>query len=105
MMMRHVFLLLFLLALALPALTPSAQAEASTPAANCHDAMPAGTPHQRPDSDGGKASGHVCIGCVAHPAAGALAVPTRFGSISPHIAAITALAGADILPSTPPPRT
>ena len=104
-MLRHLSLLLFLLALALPALTPSAQAETSTSAANCHDAMPAGTPHQRPDGDGGKASGHVCIGCVAHPAAGALVAPPRFGSISPHITTIAALAGADILPGTPPPRT
>lgn len=104
-MLRHLSLLLFLLALALPALTPSAQAETSTPAANCHDAMPAGMPHQKPDGESGKASGHVCIGCVAHPTTGALAVPSPFASIAPHIAAMTALAGADILPGTPPPRT
>lgn len=103
-MLRHLLLMLFLIGLSLPAVAAPVQADTTTPAASCHDAMPMGTPHHQPDGDQGKASGHFCIGCVASPAVNLLTSPPPLAAVAPHIRPMTALAGADILPSIPPPR-
>jgi len=104
-MLRHLFLALFLIGLSLPAIAVPARAgTAASAAASCHDAMPAGAPHHRPDGDDGKAAGHLCIGCVANAALPTAEAPFRHAIVRPAALPMTAPDGAEIRPGIPPPR-
>lgn len=97
-MLRHLLLALFLVGLSLPAMAVSAHA-GSTPV-DCHGTQPT----HRPDGDAGKV-GHFCIGCVANPALPATEAPLPIPLAAPVARPMTALAGANVPPGTPPPRT
>jgi hypothetical protein len=101
-MLRNIILALFLLTLALPAMTlPVPAAERSTMAEDCHG-MPA-------DDDSGKHDGqdmrlHGCIGCIA-PLSSALPA-TRVEPLGfiPVAEPVRCLIGTTPRPSLPPPR-
>lgn len=104
-MLRHLLLALFLIGLSLPAIAVPARAGTAAPAvAGCHDAMPTGAPHHRPDGDDGKATGHLCIGCVASTTLPTAEAPFRPAIIRPAALPTTAPDGAEIPPGIPPPR-
>ncbi len=102
-MIRHLLLALFLIGLSLPSVTAPVQAESMV--TDCHGTMPVEPPHHLPDADGGKAAGHMCIGCVASTPAVAAASPMPLAAILPPILPMATLTGASTPPSIPPPRS
>ena len=96
-MLRHLLLALFLIGLSLPAMAMSAHGERAP--VDCHGAPPT----HKPDGDAGK-MGHFCIGCVAHPALPVVEAPLPLPPAAPVAQPMTALAGANAPPGTPPPR-
>jgi hypothetical protein len=97
-MLRHLLLALFLIGLSLPAMALPAQGQSAP--VDCHGTQPT----HKPDGNAGKV-GHFCIGCVANPALPAAEAPLPLPPAAPVAQPMTALAGANAPPSTPPPRT
>lgn len=96
-MLRHLLLALFLIGLSLPAMAVPTHGQSAP--VDCHGAQPT----HKPDGDTGK-MGHFCIGCVANPALPAVQAPLPLPPAAPAPQPMTALAGANAPPSTPPPR-
>ncbi len=101
-MLRHLILLLFLVGLWLPSVAVPVQA--GTVAADCHGTAPAAPQHHQDERDGGKTTGHMCIGCVASTPAATVTAPVALPSLASAVQPMAALTGANAPPSIPPPR-
>jgi hypothetical protein len=101
-MIRHVFLALFLLALALPAVAlPVPAAAPTTEVQDCHG-MPLPDHHDK--KDGFELRLHGCIGCIAPLATALHALPIALRPFIPHAPLAPPMDGASPRPSLPPPR-
>jgi hypothetical protein len=101
-MLRNLFLALFLLTLALPAMAlPLPAAKASAMAEDCHG--------MSPQDDSGKHGGqdmrlHGCIGCIAPLATELHAAQVELVGFMPFAEPVRRLSGTTPRPSLPPPR-
>lgn len=108
-MIRRLCLLLFLAALALPAMVAPWQAEAASlsghaAVADCHGAPAHNTPADDDRTSPGVAGLHGCIGCIAIAGnAAILPEATQIGRIH-HPLPVSTLVGMGALPDLPPPR-
>jgi hypothetical protein len=101
-MLRNLFLALFLLTLALPAMAlPVPAKEAGTMAEDCHG-MP--TPDDNGKHDGQDMRLHGCIGCIAPLATALPAAQVEPIGFTPFAEPVRRLSGTTPRPSLPPPR-
>lgn len=103
-MLRHLLMLLLLAGLALPATTLPAAAMPARAETSLHDCHSAPSHGQKREDGKDVPAGHFCIGCVANARLPGIAAPRAGPPPAPHPRPMAALAGAEIPPSTPPPR-